>query len=205
MIQASCYYIHFNRGDEYIIFIRYDDMIKIYINGYSKWIIISFEDLLNNSHLYNYYLLSLLLTENPNKLSLCNNKLYISSKKDWKRMHFITNYENNICLKKNVFLQKKPTKITTSKKIKKFKKAFNSFLNYCYYPNSHYYPLINTELGTFDDYLYKQFENELDEIEYEFFILNEEHKRKNIIKKICCDKYILPKELMEKIYLLSYN
>lgn len=207
LIQASCYFIHRNRGYPRIVFIRFDDMVRIYFNN-DKPIVIKIEDILNNKELYEYYLVSLLLTENPNELyynkdDINDKSLYISSIKDWKRMHYNNDYENNFRVKKNIFLQEKPKRVSSNKKLRKFKKKFNEFIHDYYYPNTFYYIYENPDLGLLDDYIYKEIESELEEIECAISFQIKEKKRKNVIINLCY-KYNIPNELIEKIYFLTF-
>lgn len=130
MVEISCYYIHSNRNTRYMVFIRYDKYMKILLSSY-RTIILSIEDFMKIPHLFEYYLLSIFLTENVNKITYeydnYNKKEFILSvEKNWKEMYFLDYYSliSIIEIKRNPFNSQEPKKQTSSKKINKFIKNF---------------------------------------------------------------------------------
>jgi len=119
-MKYSCYYYHSNDIADIIIFVKKDDLIKVrYIKYYTyedEYIvddnnsddnfsrafnmIVTFKQLKELKCLYNYYQLSLLLTENINCLKYVKKDINsdfmdgwaISSKKNWKGSYFTENY-----------------------------------------------------------------------------------------------------------------
>lgn len=127
MTEVSCLYIHYNRVPKIITFIKYDEFFyKVIINN--KSIIISNNTLLNIPHLFEYYLLSVLSTENTNQVIKIDNKYHISVKWYWKRLYFLGYYKNVELSKnnhRNPLNSKKPTRESSNKKINKFFKYYH--------------------------------------------------------------------------------
>jgi hypothetical protein len=128
-MEYSCYYYHSNDKTNIIIFVKKDDLIEVmFINYYTyeyKYevqddnnddnfsrkfnMIVTFEQLKDLKNLYNYYQLSLLLTENINCLKYVKNinsdfmdGWAISSKKNWKGLYFTENYNHISHIFKNI-------------------------------------------------------------------------------------------------------
>jgi len=120
-MEYSCYYFHSNDETNIIIFVKKADLIEVmFINYYTyedeypfnddneddncsrKFnMILTSEQLKELKCLYNYYQLSLLLTENINCLKYVKNinsdfmdGWAISSKKNWKGEYFTENYNH---------------------------------------------------------------------------------------------------------------
>lgn len=195
--QASCYYIHRNRFTDYITFVRFDEFVYVYVHT-NKPVIIYLEDIFNDPKLYNYYLLSLLLTEDPNKLVKDNNRWNISAYKDWKRMYISEKYECLFEFKRNIFNKQKPKRISSDKKIRKLYNRLDKFYEDNDKNNNYYFPYIPELENIFDDYLYKQIIYELDDIEYSIILQEEELKKYTLLYS----SNILPIELVRKI--MSY-
>jgi hypothetical protein len=129
IMEYSCYYYHSNDKTNIIIFVKKDDLIEVmFINYYTyeyKYevqddnnddnfsrkfnMIVTFEQLKDLKNLYNYYQLSLLLTENINCLKYVKNinsdfmdGWAISSKKNWKGLYFTENYNHISHIFKNI-------------------------------------------------------------------------------------------------------
>jgi len=130
MITVSCFYItNYNDGHINIVFIKYSKYIKIILNY--KSVILSIEQLLSNYKLFQFYLISLVLTENTSMIDLMiidKKKFYgISTMRYWKNV-YLTMCHKIIFLQKfyhkNPFYSKEPKRSTSMKKINKFMKSF---------------------------------------------------------------------------------
>jgi len=132
MIEITCFYIHFNREPVNFTFIKYEKFMKIFFQ--SKKIIIAIENLRNYHLLFQFYILSLLCTENSKEISTISNsrgdKVYygVSTHKYWKNFYF-ANYYDIILFEekqtKNPFHSQEPKRETSIKKIRKFLKSLN--------------------------------------------------------------------------------
>jgi hypothetical protein len=113
-MEYSVYYYHSNNDTKTYAFIKQDNLLQIvighlqdYLNDYvdatfEKYeFVITMDRLMSYKKLYVYYMLSLLLTENVNKLTYCQDGAWmdftqnvwcISCKKDWKGMYFTKNF-----------------------------------------------------------------------------------------------------------------
>jgi hypothetical protein len=128
-MEYSCYYYHSNDKTNIIIFVKKGDLIEVRFLNYYTYedeysdnddndddnfsrefnMILTFEQLKELKCLYNYYQLSLLLTENINCLKYVKNInsdfMYgwaISSKKNWKGLYFTENYNHISHIFKNI-------------------------------------------------------------------------------------------------------
>lgn len=130
---VSCFYIYYTSNPIQFIFIRYENYMKIILN--SKSIIISNNRLIENKILFQIYILSLLCTKDTSKLDKNYNerfKKYIYSmlvKKYWKCVYYTYEYEYIEILLKDPFISKEPKRESSSKKLKKFMKIFNSYIS----------------------------------------------------------------------------
>lgn len=136
MIEVSCFYVHYNRDPVNFTFIKYDKFMKIIVQ--KRKIIIKIENLKNYKTLYQFYILSLLCTEDTSKIYYVNDDVFdenqvvcgISTQKYWKNLYFSYYYEIIILEKnyfKNPFFSQEPKRETS---IKKQKKLFKMISNY---------------------------------------------------------------------------
>jgi hypothetical protein len=146
--EISCFYItNYNDGHINIIFIKYDNYIRISLNY--KSIILSIDQFINNYKLFQIYLISVILTENTSiiDLMIINKKRFygISTMRYWKNVYLTMSYKT-IFINKNPLKSKEPTRMTSIKKINKFMKTFSNlykdgyiinpvFVFYEYYKN----------------------------------------------------------------------
>ena len=115
-MEYSIYYFHSNRLTKTFTFIRNENFIEVDVKYVSDMMeeeysyinfkfIISIEEIKSCKKLYEYYLLSLLLTEDIHKLTysedscdfmgFTKNVWRFSFKKNWKGMYFTEQYGNN--------------------------------------------------------------------------------------------------------------
>ena len=128
MIEISCFYIHYNRNPVNFTFIKYEKFMKIIFQ--TKKIVIPIEKLKNHQLLFQFYILSLLCTEDPSKVSRVRNGYGISTEKFWKYIEFYQDYDV-ITLekdrKKNPLSSQEPKRETSAKKQKKFFKLLEGY------------------------------------------------------------------------------
>ena len=133
-MEYSCYYYHSNDRTKITVFVKKDDLIEIRFlnyytyedeydeiyddnddNNYDNFsrefnMIVTFEQLKELKSLYNYYKLSLLLTENINSVKYVKNInsdhmdgwAIMSIKKNWKGLYFTENYNPISYIFKNI-------------------------------------------------------------------------------------------------------
>jgi len=129
-MEYSCYYYHSNDRTKITVFVKKNDLIEVRFLNYYTFedeydddydnndddnfsrdfkMIVTFEQLKELKTLYNYYQLSLLLTENINSLKYVRNinsdfmdGWAISSIKNWKGLYFTENYNPASYIFKNI-------------------------------------------------------------------------------------------------------
>lgn len=134
MTEFSCFYIHYNRNPVNFTFIKYEKFMKIMLQD--RTIVIEFQNLKNYKILFDFYILSLLCTENTSKIDYMYDEMDetiiygISTEKIWKYLYFYGKYDNIILEKKrckNPLLSKEPKKETSLRKIKKVIKMIDNY------------------------------------------------------------------------------
>lgn len=132
MASISCFYVHYNRDPINIIFVKYENFIKIFLN--EKSVILTIQQLISIQSLFKIYLISLLLTEDTSKISIdiehYRNIYGVSTIRYWKNIHLMDEYEVVFLEKssyKNPLNAVEPKRSTSLKKIKKFLKKFNNY------------------------------------------------------------------------------
>jgi len=134
MPSISCFYIHYNREPINIIFVKYENFIKIFLN--EKSVILTIQQLLSIRELFQIYLISLLLTEDTSKISFdiehYRNVYGVSTIRYWKNLHLTSTY-NVVLLEKNPHKNplnaNEPKRSTSLKKINKFLKKFDKYID----------------------------------------------------------------------------
>jgi len=128
-MEYSCYYDHTNDRTSITVFVKKDDLVEVRFKNYHTFededeyedyhdnnndnfsrefkMIVTFEQLKELKSLYNYYQLSLLLTENINTLKNIKSDDYmdgwaISSMKNWKGSYFTEKYDPTSYIFKNI-------------------------------------------------------------------------------------------------------
>jgi hypothetical protein len=105
-------------------------MFRINLNG--RIVVLNTEMLVSNHKLFQIYILSLLCTENTSKVDINEYNYYsISTQKYWKHLRFTNYYELTELLqwRKNPLKARKPIRVSSSKKIRKFEKEFNRYMS----------------------------------------------------------------------------
>jgi hypothetical protein len=133
--EISCYHIHANRSPKTITFTRFNNFIKVCISSY-RTVTLTEKDLIEIPYLFEYYLLSLVITGDTSKVIFNEDraddnhgdepfKYAVSTEIDWKRMYF-TGYYTDVFLNisHDPFKSQEPKRKTSDKKIRKFIKNF---------------------------------------------------------------------------------
>jgi len=135
MIEISCFYIDYNHTPFNITFIRYDKFIKVFYQG--KSIVVALEYFSNDQMLFQFYILSLLCTENTSMISrrtaIDGNNIYgVSTEKIGSQFTFTGRYDF-IALEnssfKNPFLSQEPKRETSIKKQLKFLRMIHNIFD----------------------------------------------------------------------------
>jgi hypothetical protein len=140
MVEVSCFYIHFKINSINFTFIKYEKFIKIIFQ--EKRIVMKIENLRNYQILFQFYILSLLCTEDVSKISCVKNDYAISTLKYWKYSSYCDDYDNITLEKsctKNPFLSQEPKRETTIKKLNKLLKMINTYYNKQTFRHPSYY------------------------------------------------------------------
>lgn len=178
-VEISCYAIHYSRWTSTLLFIRYDNVVEVSIDE-SKCYIMNISEILNNEKLYQYYLLSLILSEDGLKYDNDDEKFYLEVKVNWKRMHY-NSYDIVAEFSENPLLREKPIALSSLKRMKNFWKKFDEFVKDNYGSSNFYYPHLPANLDILDDYLWKT-------IIYDMIIIQKTnilYKKREIICKTC--------------------
>lgn len=156
MASISCFYVHYNRDPINIIFVKYQNFIKIYLND--KSVILTIQQLVSIQNLFQIYLISLLLTEDTSTISIdienYRNIYGVSAIRYWKNISLMNNYEVIMLEKspyKNPLNSNEPKRSTSLKKINKFLKKFNRYYDEKYIMNvdkifNEYYRMETTQM-----------------------------------------------------------
>jgi len=156
MASISCFYVHYNRDPINIIFVKYQNFIKIYLND--KSVILTIQQLVSIQNLFQIYLISLLLTEDTSTISIdienYRNIYGVSAIRYWKNISLMNNYEVIMLEKspyKNPLNSNEPKRSTSLKKINKFLKKFNKYYDEKYIMNvdkifNEYYRMETTQM-----------------------------------------------------------
>jgi len=126
MSEISCFYIHFNRTPMHITFIKFEKYFIVCLCN-DNAIAISFETFMKIPYLFDFYILSLFLTEDTQQLHIRNDTMgyYTKTRCLWKRMCICNGYEFVHIDNRNLLNKREPTRETSNKKIRKFIKYFN--------------------------------------------------------------------------------
>jgi len=130
MVEISCYYNHYNRAPILLVFIKYNNFMKIKIDN-NKPIILDLNTFMEIPLLFEFYILSLLCTKNYTDITYDNNEhtYKIQSIKYWKHLYFNNHYDMiSIYYKRNPLNMQEPKRQTSSKKINKFVFQFRNLL-----------------------------------------------------------------------------
>jgi len=125
MTEISCYYVYYNFTPEYITFIKYEKYFIVRINNY-KMITLSYETFMKIPKLFDFYILSLILTEDAQQLYKIDDGYCLMTVYLWKRLYLTEDYKYVYLHDNNLFNKCEPKRETSNKKIKKFIKFFNN-------------------------------------------------------------------------------
>jgi len=124
MPEISCFYIHYNLTPDYIIFIKFEKYFIIYLSEVLI-ITLSYDTFMKIPKLFDFYILSLVLTEDIHQLYKLYEKYTINTIHLWKRLYLCNKYKNVYIHRKNLLNKCEPTRQSSNKKIKKFIKNLN--------------------------------------------------------------------------------
>lgn len=172
--EASCYFVARKESYDYIAFVRYGDVVRVLLQGMKCCIVLRMADLLRDEELWEYYLVSVLLTPEENRRALENEypgTWYIRAQWDHKRMHF---REQTACTTgfnrdwlKDGGVGSKPRKMSNGRRVKRFWKNFRAMTRKNRSVNDLFYPYIPEGVGLFEEYLYKTIEVAIEYIEFD--------------------------------------
>ena len=184
-MQATCYYIHRNRCPMSITFLRHNNLVQVHLiwgfNDMCPPTVITYNEILQSYWLKQYYILSLLLTrppyviQNTDKGSAMsdNDTWCISSKRDWKRMHFNCSYDFLFGMDHNP-MEDLPFVHANDDELTVFKEALHDFIEQNDYHNPHYFQNMPDNLSLLEEYWYKQVGAELLDIQDELDNIKED-------------------------------
>lgn len=167
MPSISCFYVHYNRDPINIIFVKYENFIKIFLND--KSIIMSIEHLVSIRELFKIYIISLVLTEDISNISIdiehYRNIYGVSTIRYWKNIHLTSDYQIVYLEKsrhKNPLNAIEPKRSTSFKKINKFMKKFFKYYDEGFIVDignifNEYYDM---EITPIRDYIHRYIEHE---------------------------------------------
>lgn len=146
MVYISCFYNHYNRDPANFTFIQFEKYVTVILN--SRSVIMTKEQLVLNSDLFQLFKLSLLCTEDISVVYLkeMDKDKYVYGVKTqiyWKRLYFTSGYECVEMIKanwkspKNPLNREEPKRASSEKKIRKFLKLFNSYIISMKRPNQY--------------------------------------------------------------------
>jgi hypothetical protein len=133
MTEISCFNHHNLSDPVTFIFYKYEKYIRICLNN--KTIILSLSQLAFYKDLFNYYLISLLVTEDTKKIIVykyySENKTYqgIYTMRYWKDIRLLDTYQIIKIEKPKLIKSQEPKRSTSSKKIRKFMRNFELYKN----------------------------------------------------------------------------
>ena len=136
MPSISCFYNHYNRESINFMFIEFEKFVKVVLNA--KSVILKKEDLASNPRLLQVFMLSLVLTEDTSTVySFINretNQLAYGQSTIWywknlrmTEYYHISMFEKSIS--RNPLNASEPKRASSSKKVRKFFKLFNSIFD----------------------------------------------------------------------------
>ena len=131
MTEITCFYVEFEHGSPInMTFIKYKNFMKILLD--KRKIVIAIENLKNYQKLFEFYILSLLLTKNSNKISTYDDryKVYgVFCEKIGSHLLFNGRYEFIMLdnYHKNPLISQEPKRETSIKKLKKFFKMMDNY------------------------------------------------------------------------------
>ena len=175
MVAISCFYINYNNSPVKFIFIQFEQFVKIMLNN--RIIILTYKQLIYNIKLFQLFKLSLLCTEDTSRIYINSYaELGVSTKQYLRHLEFtdefkFVEFSNFKCQYKFVSLDKlsnrdphsaqEPKRSTSSKKIRKFEKLFDSYIfKRIKQPNDLLNEYFDLELLELNNYFTKYINNE---------------------------------------------
>jgi hypothetical protein len=131
MVQISCFYVHYNIAPIFFVFIKYNNYFKVILNNI--YIILENKQLVDNTELFQIYILSLLCTEDASIISYKN--IYgVNTMRYWKNLYFSSNYKFIELNKyyKNILVE--PKHSSSKNEYIKFNKYLFNYMNVIKHP-----------------------------------------------------------------------
>jgi len=142
MVAISCFYISYNNSPVKLIFIQFKQFMKIMLNN--RIIILTYKQLIYNIKLFQLFKLSLLCTEDTSRIYINSYAEFgVSTRQYLKCLEFTDEFKfvefsnfkyqyKFVSLDKlsyrDPFLAQEPKRSSSSKKIRKFEKLFDSYM-----------------------------------------------------------------------------
>jgi hypothetical protein len=175
MVAISCFYISYNNSPVKLIFIQFKQFMKIMLNN--RIIILTYKQLIYNIKLFQLFKLSLLCTEDTSRIYINSYAEFgVSTRQYLKRLEFTDEFKfvefsnfkyqyKFVSLDKlsyrDPFLAQEPKRSSSSKKIRKFEKLFDSYIfKRIKQPNDLLNEYFDLELLELNNYFTKYINNE---------------------------------------------
>lgn len=133
MVEISCFYIYYEIEPVNFTFIKYDKFMKIILQD--RMMVIAIEKLKDYKMLFQFYTLSLLTSEDIEKVSRVGNAYGVYTKQQWEDCFVYSDFKFTRFTKgflKNPLCSQEPKRETSFKKQKKLLKVVDN-----YYGNKH--------------------------------------------------------------------
>jgi hypothetical protein len=175
MVAISCFYISYNNSPVKLIFIQFKQFMKIMLNN--RIIILTYKQLIYNIKLFQLFKLSILCTEDTSRIYINSYAEFgVSTRQYLKRLEFTDEFKfvefsnfkyqyKFVSLDKlsyrDPFLAQEPKRSSSSKKIRKFEKLFDSYIfKRIKQPNDLLNEYFDLELLELNNYFTKYINNE---------------------------------------------
>lgn len=132
MVAISCFYNHYNKMSVNFIFIQFEQFVKVILND--RIVTLTNKQLVSNNKLYKMFKLSLLCTKDTSQINVDPSNYFgmgILTQRYWKHIEFTTDYdfvELSKAKYRNPLLAQEPKRPSSSKKIRKFEKLFDTYM-----------------------------------------------------------------------------
>jgi hypothetical protein len=136
MVAISCFYNHYNKIPVNFTFIQFEQFVKVILND--RIVILTNKQLVSNDKLYKMFKLSLLCTKDTSQIYVDSSNYFqykvvmgVLTQQYWKHIEFTTDYdfvELSKAKYRNPLLAQEPKRPSSSKKIRKFEKLFDTHM-----------------------------------------------------------------------------
>lgn len=141
MVSVSCFYCHYNHLPVICTFIQFEKFVKVCLN--QRIVILTKEQLVSNTLLFQIFKMSLLCTEDVSKVDLIAGdrpRYRIFTQMYWKYLRFtdyytLVDFEKSHLSTRNPLNAKEPKRSSSEKKVRKFVKLLGSLSDRIKDPN----------------------------------------------------------------------